>query len=315
MTADARRYVRSSTRSYDVVIADLFHPARSGSGSLYTVEHFKAVRERLAVDGLFCQWLPLHQLDIATLRSIVRSFLAVYPDAAAVLATHSLDTPVIGLIARRERGALMRPSRAHHEQSPSRLQMREELQLDDELAVLGSIVAGPAALSTFSSDAPLNTDDRPVVAHRAPRTVTQASPRERLLWLLRELHVDPAEVLGPADDDAWLQWQHRLAAYWTARTRYIEAGMQVRPSDDVRALLAQVQQPLLQVLQLSADFRPAYDPLLNMAVALARVDRAAAIELLNRLQDVQPTRIEATQFLQQLASDDGRPSVARSIDQ
>jgi spermidine synthase len=34
--ADARRFVRASTQRYDVVIADLFHPARDGAAGLYT---------------------------------------------------------------------------------------------------------------------------------------------------------------------------------------------------------------------------------------------------------------------------------------
>ena len=45
--ADARRFVRSSEADYDVIVADLFHPARDGSGSLYTVEHFEAIGEKL----------------------------------------------------------------------------------------------------------------------------------------------------------------------------------------------------------------------------------------------------------------------------
>src|SRR5262249_11574243 len=52
---DARRYVRTSERAYDVIVSDNFHPARSGSGSLYTVEHFEAVRQRLEPRGVFCQ--------------------------------------------------------------------------------------------------------------------------------------------------------------------------------------------------------------------------------------------------------------------
>ena len=64
LVADARRFVRTTTGRYDVIVSDNFHPARSGSASLYTVEHFTAVRERLAPGGLFCQWLPLHQLDL-----------------------------------------------------------------------------------------------------------------------------------------------------------------------------------------------------------------------------------------------------------
>ncbi len=34
--ADARRYVSADTNQYDVIIADLFHPALDGSGSLYS---------------------------------------------------------------------------------------------------------------------------------------------------------------------------------------------------------------------------------------------------------------------------------------
>ena len=37
------------------------------------------------------------------------------------------------------------------------------------------------------------------------------------------------------------------------------------------AMLAQVREPLLSVLRISPDFRPAYDPLLSMAAALARI--------------------------------------------
>ena len=101
---DARRFVRVSREQFDVIVADNFHPARSGSGALYTVEHFRAVRNRLAPAGVFCQWLPLHQLDLATLRSIVRSFVSAFPQATAILASNSLETPVIGLVGRADDG-------------------------------------------------------------------------------------------------------------------------------------------------------------------------------------------------------------------
>ena len=42
-TADARRFVNAGDNKYDVIMADLFHPARDGAGSLYTVEHFQAI--------------------------------------------------------------------------------------------------------------------------------------------------------------------------------------------------------------------------------------------------------------------------------
>ncbi|MFA6262709.1 MAG: fused MFS/spermidine synthase, partial [Bacteroidia bacterium] len=280
MAADARRYVRATDRRYDVIVADNFHPARSGSGSLYTVEHFQAVRGRLADAGLFCQWLPLHQLDLATLRSIVQSFVAVYPGGWAVLANNSLETPVIGLVGTADGH---RFDTAALRARLQRAALPPGFGIDDGFALLGSFVAGPQALAAFAGDAVLNTDDHPVVAYAAPHATyaPAEAPRERLIALLHEVSVVPAEVINPMPDDRG--WPDRLAAYWAARDRFVEAGRSVRPAADVQQMLAQVREPLLAVLRISPDFRPAAEPLARMAAALAHTDAAAAQVLLNEI--------------------------------
>lgn len=294
VVADARRHVRASERRYDLVVADNVHPARSGSGSLLTVEHFAAVRGRLAAGGLFCQWLPLHQMDLESLRSVVRAFREVWPDAVAVLATNSLDTPVVGLVGRAG-GTRLSPEALHQ-----RLRSTPQASrwgFDDEFALLGSVIAGPRALARFAADAPLNTDDRPVVAYLAPRLsyAPDSRPRERLLALLGALDVAADEL--PADPGALAP---RLAAYRQARDRFLAAGRDVQPSTDVRRMLAQVQAPLLDALRQSPDFRPAYEPLVAMAVALAPQDPAAARGLLAELARLQPAWPEARQMLEDL---------------
>jgi len=299
MAADARRFVRSTRERYDLIVSDNFHPARSGSGSLYTVEHFRAVRDRLAAGGLFCQWLPLHQLDLETLRSIIRSFVTVYPDGWALLATNSLETPVVGLVALKDRNRFD-VDRVRRRLADSATSLTE-FGIDDDLALLGSFVAGPGALARFAGDAPLNTDDHPVVAYHAPRItyVPDSLPRDRLIALLREMEIGPDELVSESADSAW---SSRLAAYRAARNRFIEAGRDVRPVADVRQMLAQVREPLLAVLRVGPDFRPAYDPLLRMAVALGRIDAAAGRALLTELQSAQPARPEAAQALRELVS-------------
>ncbi|WP_425260609.1 spermidine synthase [Rubrivivax sp. RP6-9] len=288
--ADARRFVRAGTAAWDVVVADNFHPARSGSGAQYTVEHFAAVRARLAPGGLFCQWLPLHQLDTATLRSIVRSFQAVYPDARALLATHSLRTPVLGLVGQAGPGgfdpqALQRALAAAGR--PGQPDGPAGFGLGDPLALLGSFVAGPASLARFAAGAPLNTDDHPVVAHLAPRSVytPQPSPQDRLLAWVAQFAIAPHELLQAPADPAL---SARLGAYLAARDRFLAAGRGVRPQPDVRVMLAQVQGPLLDVLRTSPDFQPALQPLLEMAAALGAADPAAARRLLLELAAVVP---------------------------
>jgi spermidine synthase len=296
--ADARRFVRAAGESYDVIIADNFHPARSGSAALYTREHFAAVRARLGEQGVFCQWLPLHQLDLDTARSIIATYLTEFPQTWAVLATHSLDTPVLGLVARRDGGRLelaqVRAMLASHD-APAR-----EVDLGDELALLGSFIAGPASLVEFSAGAPLNTDDHPIVAYLAPRITYKPSstPRERLLALLGQVHVEPGELFDAARDPDRSQ---RLAAYWNARNRYLQVGSSVRPSADVHVMLAQVREPLLGVLEASPDFRPAYDPLVSMARALGRTDPREARTLLSALATLHPDWHEADDALAELA--------------
>jgi len=308
MVADARRYVRASDRRYDVIVADNFHPARSGSAALYTVEHFAAVRQRLDAGGVFCQWLPVHQLDLATLRSIVRSFATVYPTSWAIVASNSLDTPVLGLVARRDQGRFDlagRRGRLSRLAPPGRL---AELGLEDELAVLGSAIAGPGALSRFAGAAAANTDDHPIVAYSAPRATyaPDSAPRDRLIALLHELSIEPEELVLPTPDPGW---RDRLAAYWAARTRFVESGRDVRPSPRVTDMLAQVREPLLSVLRISPDFRPAYDPLLAMAAALARSDVAGARTLLDELRRIQPARSEAIRLLAALGGAGEPPTV------
>jgi len=50
--------------------------------------------------GVFCQWLPLYQLDLPSLRAIIRGFLDIYPEGSAWLNHYSLRTPMLALIGR-----------------------------------------------------------------------------------------------------------------------------------------------------------------------------------------------------------------------
>jgi len=284
VAADARRYVQSTTDRYDVIVADLFHPARNGAGSLYTVEHFSAVRSRLEPDGLFCQWLALHQMDIETLRSIVAAFVQVYPNAVAVLASNSLDTPVLGLISRPDQPA-WQVDAVHSRMSAMSPRMASALKrakLYDEFAVLGSIIAGPLALKEFVRDAALNTDDRPVVTHRAPWVSysPQEAPRIRLATLMQRLAPRANDVIGSGQSAEAL----RLEAYWAARAKYLAFGMAVRPNPDPLVMLEQLRAPLLDMVTTSPDFRPASEPLLALAEAVRETDPKLSAQVKSAVQ-------------------------------
>lgn len=295
LSADARRYVTATAERYDVIVADLFHPSRDGAGALYTVEHFTAVRDRLRESGLFCQWLPLYQLDLPTLRAIVRTFVAVYPQAQAYLAHYSLGMPILGLIARRE-PTQYSPGWVARRMQDGRL--AEELRgtrLDTDFALFGGLLATAESLRRFAGDGPVNTDDFPLVTFQAPGFVyrAQAPPWQRLLCLLDALSADPAAALALATDASGRALHHRLQRYWTARDAFLRAGVGVVPSDDARALLAQTREPLLRVVRMSEDFDAAYNPLLGMARALFESDPEMTLALLRELESANPAREDA----------------------
>ncbi|MEM8683044.1 MAG: fused MFS/spermidine synthase [Pseudomonadota bacterium] len=303
--SDARRFVRADDTQYDVIIADVFHPSRDGAGSLYTVEHFEAVQARLAERGLFCQWLPLFQLDLETLANIIRSFQTVFPDAQAHLAHFSLGQPIIGLVGwNSETPRYYRGYLVDRVGDAGLIDELNALRLNTDFALLGGFIAGPEALQAFAQNATLNTDDLPVVSYQAPGFV-YGGPEPaytRLLSMLAELETT-TEALIDAGAPQPSEFASRLEDYWRARNEFLAAGVGVRPSDDLQLMLTQIREPLLNVLLLSEDFVPAYRPLLELARELAATRPDVSKQLLLDLEATAPSRGEAAALRRRLFAD------------
>jgi spermidine synthase len=301
--ADARRFVNCTDATYDVIVGDLFHPAQDGAGSLYTVEHFQAIRARLKPDGLFCQWLPLYQLDLPVLQTIIRTFLHVFPEGSAVLAHFSLETPILGLVAG------LTPLRYPADYVERRVQdatlraALEALRLRDSLALFGNFLAASKSLQAFAGEGPLNTDDRPVVIFEAPRFAYshQEPAYVRLLSLMEHLKARPRDILQPAPTPSEISRHERLAAYWQARQRFLRAGVGVEETNDPWKMLQAVREPLLTIVRQCQDFTPAYDPLLLLARRLSRKYPLAAQELLLDLEQANPQRPDARKLQESLS--------------
>ncbi len=303
LNADARRYVTAAEKRYDVIVADLFHPSRDGAGSLYTREHFAAIRGRLTDDGLFCQWLPLYQLNLETFKIIVRTFLQVYPDGQAFLAHYSIDQPIVGLVGGQK---ALRFSEDWYRQRLPGQSLRRHMAgfgYDSLYSLLGTFMAGSDTLHQYAGHGPINTDEFPVVLFRAPLFVygRPEPARDRLLALLDAFSSpDPesilAAVLSEEDDTA----RPQLTAYWSARDSFLRLGTTIDRTTDVTRLHAVASQPLLQVVRQSRHFSAAYFPLISIAYALYPYDRDASYQLLHDLERANPMRPEAGQLRQRL---------------
>src|SRR5690606_11951638 len=70
----------------------------AGTGGLYTLEHFRTVRDRLAPEGAFVQWLPLYQMSRAEFMTIARTMLAVFPQVTMWRGDFFPERPIVALV-------------------------------------------------------------------------------------------------------------------------------------------------------------------------------------------------------------------------
>jgi len=280
-----------------VIVADLFHPARDGAGSLYTLEHFGAIRQRLASGGLFCQWLPLHQLDENMLRIIVRTFLEVFPDGQAWLLHLNVDIPVLGLVGSLEPAHYSNPWVEQRLAGSALEAALKKLALADSLRLFGQVLAGPSQLRAFAASAPLNTDDQPRITFGAPRFAYQKNTTlyGRLLALLRLGVPNPQETLGLDSKGEAKDFAGRLTKYITARDVYFHGLIAEAEGRRATALDLYVESA-----RLSEDFTSGYGQCLSHASLQARTQPEEARALLQRLVAAQPSRPVARQMLERL---------------
>ena len=289
--ADARRFVRRSRNFYDVIIADVFHPARDGAGLLYTTEHYQNVRDRLAPGGIFCQWLPLRQLDENTLKAIVRTFNAAFPHSSAWLLRDTVAIPVIGLI-----GANLplpiSPARLTKDlQNPTLRRALQECRLHSAERILGSHLAKRNTLEQFSQSAPLNTDDNQYVASRAP--LIRLSNPAPILKTILQLQAQTASSL--ADDLPPGNLRQKMQTWFPARDLYL-LGL----ADEWAGNRTEAVHKFLQSLSVHKDFPASYAKCITLASQSRHSNPDFSRWLLSQLTRLKPEEPLAQKMLERL---------------
>ncbi len=285
--ADGRRFVLTTTNRYDVIVGDLFHPAQDGAAFLYTREHFTAVLNCLTEDGLFCQWLPLYQMDLATVDLIANTFRSVFSNAELWLLRFNVDTPAIGLVGWRSRPFFS--ANLVEQKTAESTKLHEHLRkvaLGDTLRLFGCRLG---ALGTRHGTS-LNTDQNPIVLFKAPFITFQSqdNPAARLMTLI-ERFGGSGEV--PVDSD----FSKRLLKYDRARDVYLRGLV-----DESKGDLNSATNLYIESAGLSPDFTSGYAQALGIATTLVTRDPEAARAILRRLIEAQPERPVARQLLEKL---------------
>jgi spermidine synthase len=179
---DGRTHLMLGTQAYDVIVSEPSNPWMAGIASLFTREFFEGARARLAPGGMLCQWAHTYDISNADLRSIVATFLSVFPngtlwlvgdaDVLLVGSTEPLDNRIDGIAA-----AMQRPGVAEDLAS---------IGATRPFSVTSLFVAEGDALKAWANGAPLQTDDRSALEFSGPRSIF-GTARDDNASALREL--------------------------------------------------------------------------------------------------------------------------------
>ena len=96
---DGRTFIACADGDFDLIVADLFRPFGAGESRLFSLEHYRNVKRAMTEDGLFCQWLPAHQLSQKQFKIISATFHKVFPNALVITCNTTSRTPIVRLCA------------------------------------------------------------------------------------------------------------------------------------------------------------------------------------------------------------------------
>jgi predicted membrane-bound spermidine synthase len=223
VVADARHYLLTRDRKFDIITFEPPPPQDAGIVNLYSREFYQLAKGRLAPGGVLAQWVPLDLSRQALPRMMIRTLMAEFPhvslwipnrmEGVVIASTEPLSVDLAGWRQRMSAPELRTDLEAIGFRSP------------EDLAAI--FVAADGALAHLVGDVPIVTDDRPRIEYfnRYPSVrltydqVTQ--DREPVEKYLASAPVDPA-ALAAAREVVGLIWKEHEAF---AAGRREEAGV------------------------------------------------------------------------------------------
>jgi spermidine synthase len=224
--ADGRNYLARSKEKYDVITFEPPPPTQAGVVNLYSADYYKLCRDRLTDQGIVCQWVPLLLLDEPDLRLVVKSFLAVFPDAT--LWEGSADDYL--LIGSKGPLKLSYPELEKRMKDPALGERLSRIGIDGPDSLLATFLHGPDYLAKMTASTPVTTDDRPYLEYSI-----SVRPRWDNSWRRRQL--DELWPLLDASTPSRKRIVDQAAAWQTLRDLRM-APAKLTPADLIEYLSA-----------------------------------------------------------------------------
>ena len=192
IVADARHYLLTNDRTFDVITFEPPPPQDAGIVNLYSREFYQLAKRRLGPGGVLAQWVPLDLSREALPRMMIRTMMAEFPHVSLWIPSR-MEGVVI---------ASSEPLEVDLDAWRNRLRV-PEVRADLEAVgfrtaedLAGMFVAADGALAALVGDAAIVTDDRPRIEY------FNLYPSVRMTYAQIIERREPVEkYLVPAPDD------------------------------------------------------------------------------------------------------------------
>jgi spermidine synthase len=158
---DGRRELLSNEQTYDLITLEPPPPSAAGVVNLYSTGFYQLARARLRPQGIVAQWLPLPTQNDEDTRSLVRSFLDVYPHAS-LWTTELHEMLLVGSL---EAVELDVPRIRKRFNQPEVAAALREVGIVSPAALLATWVTDRDGLEAYAGDALPVTDDQPRIEY------------------------------------------------------------------------------------------------------------------------------------------------------
>jgi len=165
---DGRNLLLASPQRYDVIISEPSNPWISGIASLYTADFYRLSKSHLRPSGVFCQWFQLYGMSTRDLKMVIKTFFSVFPNGH-IWQGADADLLLIGM-DRDTKLDFQRITKMYDTNSNFRSSL-QGIGIKGADCIFAKFITDKTTLSAFYNQAPLNTDDLPLLEFSAPRNI------------------------------------------------------------------------------------------------------------------------------------------------
>jgi spermidine synthase len=157
---DGRHFMATTEEKFDIITTDPLDPWMAGSAALYSIEYYELAKQRLNQGGFISQWMQLFEADEATVKSLVATFLEVFPEGT-LWSNHipidwGNDFIMLGQVAPLSVDAEDLTSRL--EENPALEKSLAEVKIEGILRLLAAYVGEKRNLAPWLEDAQINRE-------------------------------------------------------------------------------------------------------------------------------------------------------------